>query len=212
MGHEGCTQKGKKLFMPPKKNDTPNAGNQQNGNPPRQRLPPSDAPKEGEPEKCTNDKGEEEKYCARCKKWNKTHTTLEHIAKKNRKAAGLARTSPAILSNRPSVASTIEEHPSNASGRQSLLPRVTTEVKEVCDQPVSSLTFSPGLMYCNTGPTMIEGLSSYDKDELVFYDASAIPDDSIYESMNVNIKVNNNTDVFYDALEFIPLTNALFFH
>jgi hypothetical protein len=126
------------------------------------------------------------------------------VVKKNKKTAGLVRTLPVILSNQPSMASTMKEHPSGTTSCQPVTHKIVTEPRPTCGQLVSSLTFTPGLMYCNTGPNVVKGLSSYDKDDLMFHYAAVIPNDLTYESMNINIKVNNDNDVFYDALELVP--------
>jgi hypothetical protein len=60
MSHDGCTQKGKNLFLSPKKNEMSllaNGNQSTSGSKNRQKLPPADAPKEGELEMKTYDKG-----------------------------------------------------------------------------------------------------------------------------------------------------------
>jgi hypothetical protein len=82
MGHEGCKQKGKRLHLPKNlrkdnTNPSPNPTTGPTSTPTKGGLkkPPTDAPKAGESEIRTNEKGETERYCGKCRRWTKTHTT-----------------------------------------------------------------------------------------------------------------------------------------
>jgi hypothetical protein len=67
-------------------------------------------------------------------------------------------------------------------------------------KPHSRLTFSPGLMFNYSNPIKFASNYTDDDEDTLFYDASSMLNDSVYESMNV-AKVSK--EQFFDAVEYL---------
>ena len=175
VGHEGCTQSGKKLHVPKKDGNARgngnagrgdrnqnsgrgrgcgNAGRGGNQNNNRQGKPPADAPKPGEPEVRMRN-GVEEKYCTKCRfpQWrsgDKAHTTSEHRNPSENKQANFVIAEvakpPVVVLNVTDTTELVQEKQEHGAFILQPVPEPFVD-NNPASNPTQILSLNPGLMY-----------------------------------------------------------------